>query len=210
MVTGDGTVAGLTVSRKVTVPNTGSQDFARTVDTFTNPTDAPITTTVTVVGNLGSDAATTVFATSDGTGVVSPNDQWIGTDDARTGGTPAMIHYIHGPAGLQPTRWPSSATTSSGPTTSPCPPGRRSVGLFHHRGSEPAIVEAAAVRPGDAHRFRRSGGGLPKASQGAEFFANFIFSSFRQRRSRRRFPMLPLPTCFPAMQIKTAQRAWPI
>ena len=47
VTTGTGTAAGLTVSRKVTVPNTGSQDFARTLDSFTNPTGSPITTTVT-------------------------------------------------------------------------------------------------------------------------------------------------------------------
>jgi uncharacterized repeat protein (TIGR01451 family) len=98
------TMAGLYVSRKVTVPAAGSQDFVRTVDTFQNPTASPITTTVTLLGNLGSDAATTVFATSDGTGVVSPNDQWIGTDDGVDGdGTPAVILYIHGPHGLEPT-----------------------------------------------------------------------------------------------------------
>ena len=102
VITGNGTAAGLTVSRRITVPNVGSQDFARTVDRFTNPTGSPISTTVTLVGNLGSDAATTVFATSDGTGVVGPNDQWIGTDDADGTGTPAVIHYIHGPAGLKP------------------------------------------------------------------------------------------------------------
>ena len=70
------------------------------MDSFTNPTGSPITTAVTIVGDLGSGAATTVFATSDGTGVVSPNDQWIGTDG---GSSPAVIDYIHGPAGLQPT-----------------------------------------------------------------------------------------------------------
>ncbi len=103
VVTASGTFSGLTVSRKITVPNTGGQDFARTVDVFTNSTGSPVSTAVTVVGNLGSDAATNVFATSDGTGIVSPNDQWIGTDDATDGGgTPAVIHYIHGPAGLQP------------------------------------------------------------------------------------------------------------
>ena len=99
VTTGTGTAAGLTVSRKVTVPNTGSQDFARTIDTFTNPTGSPIATTVTIVGDLGSGAGTTVFATSDGTGIVSPNDQWIGTDG---GSSPAVIHYIRGPAGLKP------------------------------------------------------------------------------------------------------------
>ena len=103
VLTGTGTIAGLTVSRKITVPGTGTEDFARTLDIFTNSTGAPITTTVTIVGNLGSDAATRVFATSDGTGIVSTNDLWIGTDDANAyGGTPAVIHYIHGPFGLRP------------------------------------------------------------------------------------------------------------
>ena len=81
---------------------------------------------MTIVGNLGSDAATTVFATSDGTGVVSPNDQWIGTDDAvNGGGTPAVISCIRGPAGLEPTSvslvgdnlaWTYSITVPAGQT----------------------------------------------------------------------------------------------
>ena len=48
------TLAGLSVSRQVTVPATGSQDFARTVDSFTNSSGSPITTTVKIVGDLGS------------------------------------------------------------------------------------------------------------------------------------------------------------
>ncbi len=103
VVTAAGTAAGLTVSRKITVPNTGNDDFARTVDTFTNSTGSAISTTVTIVGNLGSEANTTVFATSDGDTTVETSDQWIGTDDASDGsGTPAVIHYIHGPMGLRP------------------------------------------------------------------------------------------------------------
>jgi len=102
IVTGDDTIDGLTVSRKVTVPNTGDEDFARTIDSFTNNTTTAITTTVTIVGNLGSDDDTMVFATSDGDNIVESTDQWIGTDDADGSGTPAIIHYIHGPAGLQP------------------------------------------------------------------------------------------------------------
>jgi uncharacterized repeat protein (TIGR01451 family) len=94
------TLAGLSVSRQVTVPDAGRQDFARTVDSFTNSTAVPITTTVTIAGNLGSAAAATVFATSDGTGVVSPADQWIGTGGS---GVPAVIHCIYGPCGLRPT-----------------------------------------------------------------------------------------------------------
>ncbi len=100
VVTADGTLAGLTVSREVTVPNTGNEDFARTIDSFTNSTASAITTTVTIVGNLGSDAATRVFATSDGDTLVEATDQWIGTNGGPD--TPSVIHYIHGPVGLQP------------------------------------------------------------------------------------------------------------
>ncbi len=96
------TISGLDVQRKVSVPMTGSQDFARTVDDFTNNTASAITTPVTIVGNLGSDAATTVFATSDGDNIVEPTDWWFGTDDGDGTGTPAIIHLLHGPGGLIP------------------------------------------------------------------------------------------------------------
>jgi hypothetical protein len=103
VLTATGTAAGLTVNRKITVPNTGTEDFARTVDVFTNLTGSPITTTIRIVGNLGSDGKTTVFATSDGTGVPSPNDLWIGTDDDNGfGSTAAVIHYIRGPGAMKP------------------------------------------------------------------------------------------------------------
>ncbi len=100
LVTASGTAAGLTVSREVTVPNTGNEDFARTVDVFQNTTGSDITTTVTIVGNLGSDAATRVFATSNGDTLVEASDQWFGTNGGPD--TPSVIHYIHGPMGLQP------------------------------------------------------------------------------------------------------------
>jgi hypothetical protein len=108
VVTGDvWTASGLTIHREITVPNTGSEDFVRTVDVFENGYAAwmggsPITVTVRVVGNLGSDAATTVWGTWDGDADVETTDQWIGTDDADGTGTPAIVHYIHGPQGLRP------------------------------------------------------------------------------------------------------------
>ena len=117
------TLSGLNVSRTITVPNTGSQDFARTVDYFQNPTGSPITTTVTIVGNLGSDAATRVFATSSGDSTPSVNDEWFGTDGGP--GTTAVISIIHGPHGLLPTsedivgdniEWTYSITVQPGQT----------------------------------------------------------------------------------------------
>ncbi len=119
-------MSGLSVSREVTIPNTGSQDFARTIDVFTNPTSNSITIPVKIVGNLGSDAATTVFATSDGDLIVEPTDLWFGTDDANpTGGTPAVVHLLHGPLGLAPSsvtvfddnvEWTYSLTVAPGDT----------------------------------------------------------------------------------------------
>ena len=90
---------GLNISRKITVPATGTQDFVRTVDSFTNPTNFPITTTVQIVGNLASGSTTTVFAASNDDGAIEPSDAWIGTSGT---GMPAIIHYLHGPYGLEP------------------------------------------------------------------------------------------------------------
>lgn len=102
-VTSTVNLAGLDTHREVTVPQTGADDFARTIDVFTNPTTHPITTTVRLIGNLGTDAATTAFGTSDGDLSVEVSDRWIGTDDLDGEGAPAMIHHIHGSAGLRPT-----------------------------------------------------------------------------------------------------------
>ncbi len=102
VVTNTQNLSGLDVHREITVPDAGSQDFARTVDVFHNPTESAITETVTIVGNLGSDGETVVFNTSDGDTIIEPTDLWIGTDDTDGSGTPAIIHYIHGPQGLIP------------------------------------------------------------------------------------------------------------
>jgi len=98
------TVGALEVSREITVPDSGNEDFVRTIEVLHNPSpDTAVTVTVKIVGNLGSDTQTNVFATSSGNTTVEPTDRWIGTDDGdANGGTPALIHYIHGPVGLVP------------------------------------------------------------------------------------------------------------
>src|SRR5262249_53519810 len=69
-------------------------------DYFQNPTGSPIAAAVTILGNLGSDSATRVFATSSGASAPGVNDLWFGTDAGP--GTTALIHILHGPAGLKP------------------------------------------------------------------------------------------------------------
>ncbi|WP_442506614.1 hypothetical protein SH528x_005468 [Novipirellula sp. SH528] len=125
VVTPQVTMSGLSVSREITVPNTMSQDFARTIEVVTNATGSPITVPVRIVGNLGSDSNTTVFATSDGDAIVEPTDTWFGTDDGDGVGTPAVIHLLHGAFGLQPSsvnviddnvEWTYNLTVDSGET----------------------------------------------------------------------------------------------
>ena len=94
LVTPTVTLAGLYVHREITVPDTGSYDYAQTVDVFENVTDSSITTTVRMVGNLGSNQNTTLWQTT---------DQWTGTDDGdENGGMPAIVHSFD-LGGLEPT-----------------------------------------------------------------------------------------------------------
>ncbi len=125
IVTPNVTLSGLSVSREITVPSTGTQDFARTVDIFTNSTGSTITVPVRIVGNLGSDQNTTVFVTSDGNTIIEPTDTWFGTDDADGTGTPAIVHLLRNAAGIQPSNievigdnvvWDYSLTVTAGQT----------------------------------------------------------------------------------------------
>ena len=103
-VTWPAKMSELDVHREITVPVAGTADFARSIEVFHNPTEAPISFSASVVGNLGSDASTTVFATSDGDLDVEPTDTWFGTDDDDpSGGTFAIVHLIQGPYGQSPT-----------------------------------------------------------------------------------------------------------
>lgn len=74
VITSSVDMGGIGVHRAITVPATGTQDFARTIEVLHNLTSSPITQSFRLVGNLGSDAGTTVFATSDGDLVVEPTD----------------------------------------------------------------------------------------------------------------------------------------
>ena len=147
---------------------------------------SPITTTVTILGNLGSDAATTVFATSDGTGVVSTNDQWIGTDNGSGG--PAVITYIHGPLGLVPTSvsligdnitWTYSLTVPAGQTVE--------LAYFTIVGATRAGCDRRGQCPGHPDGLRRPCGRLP-VEHGSGRAGEFLPSTFPPRWPLRQVP----------------------
>lgn len=68
------TIAGLTVSGDYQFFTTAP--VVRAIYTYTNPTAAPITVTVAMGYNVGSDGSTIVQATADGDLLVETNDAW--------------------------------------------------------------------------------------------------------------------------------------
>jgi uncharacterized repeat protein (TIGR01451 family) len=102
------TVAGLEVSRKIFVSETGLPG-ARILNIIRNPGTEPKTTTVQVgdtlsgdnEGDLGSDNATAVRATSSGDATWDSNDLWaVTSDDPTSNGDLALLHITDGTGGL--------------------------------------------------------------------------------------------------------------
>lgn len=109
-------LAGLDVSRRLYIPNTGTA-FARILSVLHNSTSAPITTTLSLECDdaydsspcpedssgsdnsspLGSDSSTTVVTSSSGDNIVTADDRWAVSDDSdATGGDNALIHEWDG------------------------------------------------------------------------------------------------------------------
>jgi hypothetical protein len=98
-------LAGLNVQRKIYVSPTGPLPGARMLNLLSNPTAAPITTTVQVGdltsnGNqddLGSDGDTAVRASSNGDTIASPADFWAVTnDDPAATSDNTLAHVVDG------------------------------------------------------------------------------------------------------------------
>jgi hypothetical protein len=95
-------LSGLTVQRIVYVP-AADHNYARYLEIFSNPSGAPITVTITVDGNLGSDGGTIITGSSSGDSAFSTADQWLTTDDFDGGGDPSLAHVVQGSGPAVPT-----------------------------------------------------------------------------------------------------------
>jgi len=74
-----------------------SDPILRTQAVFTNPSSSPITATITLTTNVGSDDGTQVIGTSSGDTTFTTADHWIITDDSSAGGgDPTNIHVLGG------------------------------------------------------------------------------------------------------------------
>lgn len=122
---GPSTISGLSATRKIYVPT--DANFARFLDSFTNPTGSAITATIAHTTNLGSDSSTSILGTSSGDTTLSANDSWVVTDDSSvSGGDPAVAHIVAG-AGFSSTSfgrsgdnisWTQEITVAPGETVS--------------------------------------------------------------------------------------------
>lgn len=106
---GPETLAGLQVVQSFTALQTSPT--LRTLVSLRNPTDAPISTTVEIATNVGSDDHTLIRSTSDGDVTVSNADRWIVMSDDSPPDMSDVIntHVVAGPGALPVT--PSLATT---------------------------------------------------------------------------------------------------
>jgi hypothetical protein len=98
-------LAGLNVQRKVFVDSTAPLPGARILNLLSNPTAAPITTSVQIGDltstsnddDLGSDGDTAVRTSSSGDAVASPADFWAVTNDAPdTTDDATLAHVVDG------------------------------------------------------------------------------------------------------------------
>lgn len=101
-------LSGLTVRRRVFVPNAGSplaNGFVRYLDTFTNPSGAPITVSVrvgTVAAGTGQLAAGLgVWRTQNDDPELSAADRWAVVDDDNAGGGGAAVGVLVWGAGAR-------------------------------------------------------------------------------------------------------------
>ncbi len=148
-VVATGLVGGLAITRKAFVP--ADDAWARFVDVLDNPTPGPITATVRIETNLGSNDETVITSTGDGDAAWEGGDRWVATDDADGAGIPSLVHNLWGPGGVAP---PESVSTSVFECASPVgvgvewvitiPPGGR-VALLHFAAQHASRAEAHAA-----------------------------------------------------------------
>jgi MYXO-CTERM domain-containing protein len=88
-------LASVDVHRIVYVPASDG-DYARYLEVFENPGASPVTVSVSVSGNLGSDGSTVLNTTSSGDGSITTMDSWFTTDDFDGSGDPSLAHIFQG------------------------------------------------------------------------------------------------------------------
>ncbi|MBW7864850.1 MAG: right-handed parallel beta-helix repeat-containing protein [Candidatus Hydrogenedentes bacterium] len=148
IITGPQTVGGVLVTRRAYVPDTPGQGWACFLEYLENPAPAPVNVTVQVTGNLGSDGATTVTASSSGDAVFTPADRWVASDDANNGGGDPSLSFNYWGAGAPVTSTAVFLPASQENYYVEYPvtiPGESTVILMHFCAQNPNDAAAAAT-----------------------------------------------------------------
>jgi MYXO-CTERM domain-containing protein len=144
---------GVSARRFIYVPAMGG-DYARYLDVVTNTGSSPITISLGLDCNLGSDGGEVVFSSGSGDTLCDAMDSFCGSDDTEGGGDPALGHVFQGVA---PTTRATSMVLRSGnvdwsfDVTIP-PGGRAALLTFAIQKTLRADVTTEAMRlsePGD-------------------------------------------------------------
>ncbi len=90
----NGSAGGLDIVRRVYVPDTAGEGWARFLESFTNNTGSQIVATITVASNSGNDGGMTIIDTSSGDTSFTTADNWIINDEAFPGGDPTVFHLF--------------------------------------------------------------------------------------------------------------------
>ncbi|EYF03981.1 thrombospondin type 3 repeat-containing protein [Chondromyces apiculatus] len=147
-VHGPQAMGGLMVTRKVYVPP--DHAWARFLEIVHNPTGAPISASVRVDTNVGSDGSTTITQSFTGDTQFTIEDRWVATDDVDAGSDPSLHHTYFGP-GAAVTPQAVSMTVgdcagTQGPSvtfTVPVPAGATRI-IMHFAGQRGTQAEAHA------------------------------------------------------------------
>lgn len=92
----NGLIGGVSVARRVYVPNGGNEGWARFLESFTNTTASALTISVTIRSNSGNDGGMQILQTSSGDTSFTTADRWVINDDngGAAGGDPTVAHIF--------------------------------------------------------------------------------------------------------------------
>lgn len=97
------TSGSIQMQRKVFVPDNDA--FARWLNYFTNTGGSPVTVTMVIANNLGSDSNTIITGSSNGNNTAETSDTWVTTFQNYSGTTssdPRLGHVLQGPGATIP------------------------------------------------------------------------------------------------------------
>ena len=182
------TISGVEITRKIYVP--GSDGFARWLNIVRNTSGLNANVNLTMLSNLGSDARTKIWSTSNGDKLATVQDSWITSYEDFVNGSsraPRLAHVLQSPNAVIPVSALTFADGNDQPTWSyafSLAPGHTAV-IWNFAAGLANRARTRRRRPRSSPRCRRRATGLHdrRRARGAV--------ERRRRASCRRVPNPP-------------------